>query len=68
VSNGDPTHFGLTAGLEGDCPNQVVTLINEVTEFVTPCERHTDQDHDEGKNVIRFVRPTRQLSNAQLLH
>jgi hypothetical protein len=68
VSHGDLAQFRLTAGLKGYCPDEIVTLFNNLTELGAPSESQNDQGNDKGEKVVRFVGPKRQLSNVQLPH
>jgi hypothetical protein len=56
----------LIGSLEGNGPNQVVTLINPLAELRTPKQRQNDQSNDKG--IAQLTPCGRQFLNSQLTH
>jgi hypothetical protein len=53
IGNRNLPNLSLIGSLEGNRPNQVVTLINALAELVAPKKSQNDQGNDEG--VAQFV-------------
>jgi hypothetical protein len=53
IGNRNLPNLSLIGSLEGNGPNQVVTLINALAELTTPKQSQNDQSNDES--VAHFV-------------
>jgi hypothetical protein len=66
IGNRNLPNLSLTGSLKRNRPNQVITLINGLAEFVSPKKSQNDQSNDKG--VAQFVPCGWQFSNPQLPH